>query len=131
MNLTQLTSSDLKQILKLLEQKEALQRQVADIDAQLADYSGAAPAQPPPSRQAGPPRPPKAAKGKRAQRGEVKAAIVQLVKSAGQSGITLKAVAGKVGQSYHRVSAWFYKTGQRIPQIKKVGPGTYAWFEKK
>jgi hypothetical protein len=40
MNLTQLTSTDLKQIVKLLEQKETLQSQVAKIDAELAVYEG-------------------------------------------------------------------------------------------
>jgi hypothetical protein len=38
--LTQHTSADLKQYVKLLEQKETLQSQVAKIDAELAAYEG-------------------------------------------------------------------------------------------
>ncbi len=45
MNFTQITSADLKQIAKLLEQKEALQARVAEIDAQLAAYGSGETAQ--------------------------------------------------------------------------------------
>lgn len=38
MNLTQITSADLKKIGKLLERKEALQTQLAEIDSQLGAY---------------------------------------------------------------------------------------------
>jgi hypothetical protein len=46
MNLTHITSQDLKRIAQLLESKEALQAQLAGIDRQLAAFEGGVPAAP-------------------------------------------------------------------------------------
>jgi conjugal transfer/entry exclusion protein len=130
MNLTQLTSADLKQIVKLLEQKETLQSRVAKIDAELAAYEGSETAK---TVKGKPRRKPRAqaqakpAKTKRVKRGALKAAIVELLKGAGKSGITVKDLSGKLGLGYSRVFAWFYKTGTNIKEIKKAGPGKYTW----
>jgi len=50
MNLTSLSSVDFKNILKLLEQKETLQAQVAKIDGQLASYESGGPAETAPGK---------------------------------------------------------------------------------
>ncbi len=135
MNLASLTSADFKQIARLLEQKESLQAQVAKIDAELARIDSRVPAAPAKGRlgsKLG--RPAKAkpaearpAKMKRAARGSVKTAIVEVLKGAGDSGITVKDIAAKLGASYNHVFAWFYKTGSKIKEIRKAGPGNYRW----
>jgi len=133
MNLTQLTSADLKQIVKLLEQKETLQSRVAKIDAALAAYEGGEPAEAikgRPGRKPGPQAHAKPVKAKRVKRGALKAAIIESLKGTGKAGITVKELAGKLGLGYSRVFAWFYKTGASIKEIKKAGPGKYAWIEK-
>ena len=133
MNLTQLSSADLKQIVRLLEQKEALQSQVAKIDAQLAAYEGGETAEVVKAKPGRKPRLGAVARptrGKRAKRGALKASIVELLKAAGKSGITVKELAGKLGLSYSRTFAWFYKTGTNIKEIKKAGPGKFAWMGK-
>ncbi len=133
MNLTQLTSADLKQIVKLLEQRETLQSRVAKIDAQLAAYEGAETARAVKGKIARMPRRPARAKpagAKRVKRGALKAAIIELLRAAGKSGLTVKELAGKLGLGYNRVLAWFYKTGANIKEIKRVGPGKYAWIGK-
>ena len=133
MNLTQLTSADLKQIVNLLERKETLQSQVANIDAQLAAYEGGGTAKAVKGKTGRKPRgraQARPSKAKRAKRGALKAAIVESLKGAGKAGITVKELAGKLGIGYSRVSAWFYKTGANIKEIKKAGPGKYAWIEK-
>jgi hypothetical protein len=134
MNLTQLTSADLKQIVKLLEQRETLQGQVAQIDAELAAYEGGEPAKAvecKPGRKPAPQVRAKPSKAKRAKRGALKAGIVELLRGAGKGGITVKDLAAKLGLGYSRVFAWFYKTGANIKEIKKAGPGKYAWVGKK
>ena len=134
MNLTQLTSTDLKQIAKLLEQKEALQGQVAKIDAALAAYQGGEAvkaAKGKPARKPSPQAQVKPTKAKRVKRGTLKAAIVESLKGAGKAGITVKELSSRLGLGYSRVFAWFYKTGANIKEIKKAGPGQYAWVEKK
>src|SRR6266699_1442100 len=53
--------------------------------------------------------------------------IVQTLKSAGKSGVTVKDLAAKLGKSYGNVSVWFHTTAKGINQIKKVEPGRFAW----
>lgn len=125
MNLAQLTSADFKQIARLLEQRETLQAKVAAIDTQLANFASGEPAAPAKSKPGRSPARP--TKVKRAARGAVKAAIIELIKGAGAAGITVKEIADRLGTKYNRVFTWFYNTGKTITEIKKVGPGKYAW----
>jgi hypothetical protein len=132
MNLAQVTSVDLKHIAKLVGQKESLQAQIAKIDTELGRFESgqpAAPAKSKPGQKPGRPAKAKPAKVKRAARGSVRAAIIELVKGAGESGITVKAIAAKLGMGYSRVFTWFYNTGNRIKTIKKAGPGKYVWVK--
>jgi len=57
----------------------------------------------------------------------VKTAILDLLKGAGPSGITVKEIAAELGVNYNRIFTWLYKTGKTITEIKKVGPRTYGW----
>lgn len=130
MNLTSLTVADLKDIQKLLEQRESIQAQIEKINAQLAAYEGgvapapaatrAVRAEPAPARR-------KVGKGRRAKRGALKARILELVQAAGKAGITVKDLAGELGLNYNRVYTWFYKTGKNVPGLEKVGEAEYAW----
>ena len=124
MQLENLTSADLKDLVKLVEQKEALVAQIARIIAQLDAIGGAKrtavkAAAPPPA-----PRNPT----KRQPRGQLKAAIVALLKGTGSKGLAVNEVAAKVGLASKAVFAWFYRTGKSIKQIKKVGEARYAWI---
>ena len=140
MKLTQLTSADLKRIAALLERKEALQAQIAQLNSQLTAFEAAEPAPAPappvakgrPGRKPGPrpaiaPAKPRPARVPRAKRGAVKAAILDLIKGAGKPGITVKDIAARLGAKYNRIFTWFYTTGRSIGEVKKVGPGKYAW----
>jgi hypothetical protein len=53
--------------------------------------------------------------------------VVQSLKNAGKSGLTVKDLASKLGKSYGNVSVWFHTTAKGINQIKKVEPGRFAW----
>jgi len=53
--------------------------------------------------------------------------IVQALKTAGKSGATVKDLAAKLGKNYANISVWFHTTGKGIKEIKKVGPGKFAW----
>ncbi|MEI6560547.1 MAG: hypothetical protein WCO68_00505 [Verrucomicrobiota bacterium] len=74
---------------------------------------------------------PKAAKaGKKAKvarsgRGELKAQILDALKTAGAAGITIKDLAAKLNANYKNVYIWFVTTGKKIAGIKKVGPARY------
>ena len=57
----------------------------------------------------------------------LKQRIVQTLKTAGKSGVTVKDLAAKLGKSYGNISVWFHTTGKGIKEFKKVGPGRFAW----
>jgi hypothetical protein len=122
MSLSTLTSSDLRQLAKLVEAKEALLARVAKIDRQLAAVEGS---QPKPALR---PAPKRRAK-KRAKHGQVKNAILNLLKQSGKKGITVKVIAGKLGVGVNRIHTWFYNARKSFKQIKKTGPGKYCWQE--
>jgi hypothetical protein len=69
-----------------------------------------------------------AAKAKaRAPRAPLKERIVQTLKTAGKSGVTVKDVAARLGKSYGNISVWFHTTAKGIKEIRKVEPGRFAW----
>src|SRR6266516_5861907 len=57
----------------------------------------------------------------------LKERIVQTLKTAGKSGMTVKDMAAKLGKSYGNISVWFHTTAKGINEIKKVEPGRFAW----
>ena len=59
--------------------------------------------------------------------GQLKERIVQILKAAGKSGVKVKDVATKLGTSYGNISVWFHTTAKKVKEIKKVGPGRFAW----
>jgi len=63
----------------------------------------------------------------RSPRAPLKDRIVQTLKAAGKSGVTVKDLAAKLGKSYGNISVWFHTTGKGINEIKKVEPGRFAW----
>jgi transposase len=71
---------------------------------------------------------PAAAKAKgRSSSAPLKEQIVQNLKAAGKTGVTVKDLAAKLGKSYGNISVWFHTTAKGINQIKKVEPGRFSW----
>ena len=89
---------------------------------QLTAFGGGQP-QPAPK-----PAPKRRAK-KRAKPGQVKNAIINLLKQSGKKGITVKEIAGKLGVGVNRIHAWFYNARKSLKQIRKIGSGKYRWQE--
>jgi hypothetical protein len=137
MNLTTLKAADLKKILKLLERKEAILAKVAAIDRDLASFGGnetATPAAAAPVRKPRKARQARTSGGKAQakppvvhQRGQVKARILELLQNAGKNGIGVRDIATSLGATPGRVFVWFSSNKKSIKQIKKIGPGRYAW----
>ena len=126
MNLAALSSADLKRIAQLLEKKEVLEGQLEQVTSELLRFESGKPATPAKSEPGPKGARPTKVRGKRAARGAVKTAIMDLIQAAGESGVTVKDIAAKLGVSYNRVFTWFYNTGSKIKEIKKAGPGRYA-----
>lgn len=121
LNLTSLSASDFKSIVKLMEEKEALQARLAKIDEALAAFEGGK------GKGAGGTRRARVGGGRKSQRGAMKASVIELLKGAGKDGITVKEIATKLGVEPSRIYTWFYTTGKAVKEIKKVGEAKYAW----
>ncbi len=149
MNLSQLTSADLKVLGSLLKEKEALLARVARIDAKLNAFAGSQtapttpPAKPararaaakptakstakPTAKPASKPAAPGAPTPRSNRPGKLKNKIVALLQAAGKTGLTVRDLAAKLGVNPQRIYVWFNATGSRVKEIKKVAPATYAW----
>ncbi len=142
MNLTTLTSSDIKHISALLERKESLLEQVQKIDAELASFqsntkrgsrasrfsvpftASTFPSTPSPSIDDLGESDTVGSDG-RARRGQLKEVILSLLKDAGRDGISIKEIAAKAGVKSLNVSAWMAATGKKLGTIEKTGRGVY------
>lgn len=118
MTLADLSTTDLKEIQKLLKEKEKLQSQIDRINSRLSGFDG----QPVRSRGAG--RSPVLRRGKR---GQMKARVVEALTAAGKEGMSVKDLAQKLRTTYGNVSVWFQSTGKQFKEIRRVAPGRYAW----
>ncbi len=137
MELTKLTSHQVKEINKLVERKESLESELQKIEQQLASYENGGTTSSKKGRRVG--RPKKATSAgsqttskpgsetrKRAPRGKLKEGIINALSSAGQEGLTVKELAQRLNTSTGNIHAWFFTTGKKMKGIKKVGPGQYA-----
>ena len=57
----------------------------------------------------------------------LKGQIIQTLKTAGKSGVTVKDMAAKLGKTYGNISVWFHTTAKGIKEIKKIEPGRFTW----
>jgi hypothetical protein len=62
-------------------------------------------------------------------RGGLKERIIRALRAAGDKGVTVKNLAGRLGKSYGNISVWFHTTGKGVKEVKKVAPGKFAWAD--
>ena len=138
MNLTNITSTGLRNLIKLTERKESLIKQIEAIEGELASLitgktvriSGKRRGRPAKKVAKAPARK-VSVKAKRAPRGAIKKKIIAALKSAGDAGMKVTDLSKKIGVKNANVHVWFSSTGSKLPEIKKVGKGHYKLQEKK
>jgi AraC-like DNA-binding protein len=123
MKLSQLTRSQLERVNKLLEEKESLEAQLAAINDELDSIGGDQGAAIQPKA--------RAIKVGKAKRGQIKEQVIEILKSSGPSGITLKELSQQLGVNSRRLSIWFTTTGKKVKEIQRLGRGQYGWVESK
>ena len=141
MNITNISSTALKNLIKLTQRKEGLLNEIQKIESQLASLITGKPARatgkrrgrPAKAKKAG--RPAKATKArssaKRAPRGQIKKKILAALKAAGDAGMKVTDLSKKIGVKNANVHVWFSSTGKKLPEIKRVGKGHFKLVEKK
>lgn len=141
MNLSNISSIALRNLIKLTERKETLVSEIQKIEAQLASLLTGKPVRPTGKRRGRPAKnatkATKASKktgvrtAKRAPRGAVKKKILAALKAAGDAGMKVTDLSKKIGVKNANVHVWFSSTGSKMAEIKKVGKGHYKLQEKK
>ena len=116
MNLASLSSSDLKQIAKFLEQREMLQAQVDKINSKLEAFGSGGTMR---IARA------KSSANRSKKRGALKEAVISTLKAAGKEGLKVREIADKIGAKPVNIHAWFHSTGKKIKEIKKLKTGKY------
>lgn len=67
-----------------------------------------------------------AKKKTRAGRGELKAAVLNAMKAAGDTGVKVGELAKRLGVKPPNMYAWFQQAVKRMPEIKKIGTAHYS-----
>jgi hypothetical protein len=141
MNLTNINTNALRNLIKLTQRKESLLNEIQKIESQLASLltgkavrsTGKRRGRPAKATKAD--RPAKATKGrssgKRAPRGQIKKKILAALKAAGDAGMKVTDLSKKIGVKNANVHVWFSSTGKKLPEIKRVGKGHFKLVEKK
>jgi hypothetical protein len=128
MNLSSLTSADLKRITALLSRKEQLAAEIQEIEGELASFGST------PKRSGRTARASTAVSsqsdagqiaGGRARRGQLKEVILTILKEAGRDGVSIQDISSKAGVKPLNVSAWLAATGKKLGTIEKAGRGVY------
>ncbi len=128
MNLSSLTSADLKRITALLSRKEQLAAEIQKIEGELASFGSVQKRSGRTARASAPaPSAPEAGQisGGRARRGQLKEVLLTLLKEAGREGISIQDLSSKAGVKPLNVSAWLAATGKKLGTIEKAGRGVY------
>jgi len=132
MALSNLSSSQLAQLIRLVKEKESLQTKLDRVDSALQSLEGGRSVPKKRGRKPGRPAGAKAVakKGKAGKKGRgkrLKEPLLNLLKGAGSAGITVKELSAKLKVKPSNIFSWFYTTGKKIKGINKVGEAKYAY----
>ena len=134
MNLSNINSNSLRNLVKLIKRKDSLAKEIEKIDSQLSSLLGGKSL--PSGKRPGRPAGKKASKAtpskkkKRAPRGALKKKIFAALRTAGNAGLKVPDLSKKVGAKNVNVHVWLSTTGKKLPEIKKLGKGHYKLQEK-
>jgi hypothetical protein len=138
MNLTNINTGALRNLIKLTERKESLLSEIEKIEKQLASLLTGKAVRATGKRRGRPAKKGKATKAvkagrsaKRAPRGTLKKKIFAALKAAGEAGLKVTDLSKKIGVKNANVHVWFSSTGKKLPEIKRVGKGHFKLVEKK
>ena len=122
MSLSSLSSAQLHRLVQLIKEKEAIQTKLIQLDHFLKALEAGLVAKEKPVL--------KGRSHRVRRRRALKGALLEKLKAAGKKGITVKELAVSLKAKPTSVSVWFYTTGKKIKEVKKVGVATYAYISE-
>jgi hypothetical protein len=140
MSITNITSSQLRELIPIVEKKERLQKELAEIEAKLSAHVSSGPTARSNGRLRAPRQlkvppvdrvvPEKSSKlSPTARRGELRDAIMTELKKAGAAGVAAKDLSAKLGVKNQNLHVWFSSTGRKIKGLTKIGAGRWNYKE--
>lgn len=122
MKLTQITSAQINEIARLVQEKESLLKKVSEINKRLQYL----PAEGRVRGGAATPRGRIPGRGGR-HPGKLKAAVLEALASAGSEGLSVKELSAKLGVKANNLYSWFYTTGKKVPHLERSLEGKYVY----
>jgi hypothetical protein len=153
MSLNNITSFELRKLISIVERKESVQEELAEIESKLSALSSEpiTPATRDPRRtrkpsaarvskplEGGSPKPkvrqaesksaPLSRGPKPGQRpGALKDSILAALQKAGDEGVAVKHLAAALGVKSQNIHVWFSSTGRKVKGVTKVGAGRWKY----
>ncbi|VVM06806.1 hypothetical protein MAMC_01264 [Methylacidimicrobium cyclopophantes] len=124
MRLTQITSAQLSEIARLVQEKEGLLKKVSEINRRLQYL----PAEGRRRSRGGTTATRGRIPGKAGRHpGKLKAAVLDALEEAGSQGLSVKELSAKLGVKANNLYSWFYTTGKKVANLVKGGDGRYIY----
>ena len=153
MSLNNITSSELRKLISIVERKESVQEELAEIESELSAYLSPEPPSPatrgprrtrksivrvskslevkaakPKVRQTESKSAPRSGGPKPGQRpGALKDSILAALQKAGDEGLAVKDLAAALGVKSQNIHVWFSSTGRKVKGVTKVGAGRWKY----
>lgn len=123
MDISKINSSVLRGLIKLTEKRDALVKQLQEVDDALAKaYASGGISE---GRRGRPSAGKSVGVRKRGKRGALKEKILAALKAAGDKGVAVKELSTKLGVKNQNVHVWFSSTGKKLGTIQRIGEGRY------
>lgn len=125
MSIGNLNAAGLRQLISLVEKRDALAAELEKVEKALSTAlaGGAVPKLSALTKKFGKAAP-AAGKGRR---GALKEAILNALKEAGPAGLGAKDLSTKLGVKNQNIHVWFSTTGKTVKGLKKTKTGTWAY----
>jgi hypothetical protein len=135
MKLSELTSSQLGELSRLIAQREKVEAQLRQIEDKLERFGGGAVAAVRRGRPAKGAKPAKAA-GRRGPRkgskpGRLKETLLAALHGAGAAGASVQDLSKKLKIKPNNLYSWFYTTGKKVAGLKRIASGNYVYSADK
>jgi hypothetical protein len=121
---TDLSVAQLERIIPLLKEKESLQAQLDKVNAALSRLENDQTAT---AKNEALPIASKTTNRRTKRRGGLRAAVLKVLEAAGAKGMPVKELASKAKVNRGSLNTWLYTSGKKIPGLKKLAPGMFAY----
>lgn len=109
----------ISRLIQLVKEKEVLEAKLAKVEFALSGLDTGSISTEPAIKTRGQRR------GRR--RAKLKDRILKALQAVGKSGMSVKELAADLKANPRSVSVWFYTTGKKIKDLKKIGPARYTY----